>query len=404
VSAIFILAPPAQSSGPLASWLTAAQWAGAARRFHGEARIVTPEGVFSPEGALARGSTPLLKSRQASRLRRAVPGIVETASKDARRWAAARSLRKTTLNGTLDSIGATENVSIVWQYHYLFANVGADVARKLGVPLVQWVEAPQVWEAGRWGVERPLWGRLLEQVAEKPQLQAADLVACVSEEVAGVIKSRFGVSRVVVAPNGVDAERFSPSVSGLEVRERYGLDGKFVIGWAGSFRPYHSLELALRSAATLRSTIPNLALLLVGDGQTRASVADLARSLQLEAAFTGTVTFDEMPAHVAAMDVAVLPHGDRSGFHYSPLKLLEYMAAGKPVVAAGVGQVETLLEDGRNGYLVASGDEAGLARAIERIHGDPNHAMELGRGARRTVLDGWSWDRQYERVIAALRH
>ena len=390
---------PTTNPGPVASWITAAQWAGAAGRRFGHARLLTPHGWLTPEDALRRASLPSNKPESRQHLRGRAGALIETAVKDARRAVRARRLRTSAIEGA----SAFRSVRLIWQYHYLFENSGSLLARQLGVPLIQRVNAPQVWEAKRWGVPRPLWGGILEKVAEKPQLDAADLVACVSDEVAEVIRSKFGVTKVVVAPNGVDPDRFSPSVEGIDVRRRFGLQGKFVVGWTGSFHPFHGVDLVLKAATKLRTRIPNLALLLVGDGQTRDSLKSLAQSLELECAvFAGTVPMREVPEHIAAMDVAVLPAASNSGFHYSPVKLLEYMSSGKPVVAASVGQVENIIRDRVNGRLTTPGDATELAATIEQIFLDPSRSRELGIAARNTIEEGWTWDQQLEKVLRAL--
>ena len=73
--------------------------------------------------------------------------------------------------------------SFVWQHHDLFHRWGLDAAHRLGVPSVLFVDAPQVWEAKKWGVNRPIWGPWLERLMESPTLSDASLVACVSEDV-----------------------------------------------------------------------------------------------------------------------------------------------------------------------------------------------------------------------------
>jgi glycosyltransferase involved in cell wall biosynthesis len=102
------------------------------------------------------------------------------------------------------------------------------------------------------------------------------------------------------------------------------------------------------------------------------------------------------------MDVAlVLDRGDRD-FHYSPLKLKEYMACGKAVVGPEVGELARDVKDGVEGFLVRPGDAESLAGAIEHLHRDPEHRRELGLAAREKAVREWTWDRQLSRVLDAL--
>jgi glycosyltransferase involved in cell wall biosynthesis len=278
------------------------------------------------------------------------------------------------------------------------------VAEGLGRPLVLFVDAPLVWEARKWGVSRPGWAGLVERAGERPQFLAADLVACVSEEVAAEVEAH-GVSRrrIEVTPCGVDLDVFTPSASGDEVRRRYGLEGKMVVGWVGSFRSFHGVELALEAASRLRDRIPELSLLLVGDGLERPRMEGLALDLGLSnIVFTGTVPYQEVATHISAMDVAlVLDRGDQS-FHYSPLKLKEYAACGRAIIAPRVGELGRLLCHDVDSVLVPPGDPGGLADAVEGLHGDPERRRRLASAARAKAAEAWSWDRQLHRVVDAL--
>jgi glycosyltransferase involved in cell wall biosynthesis len=398
---LFVMpAPSAGESGPVAVWITAANWARAARKVWGDAWIMTPEGTFGPENALSRASGPALAPRQRGRWRRHVPEALVTAVKDVRELRRARAFRRS----ALDRVAEVGDPVFVWQHHEIFHDAGLEIARALRRPLVQFVDAPQTWEDRKWGVRRPGWGRLVERRGERPQLMAADVVACVSDEVAVMIRA-MGVprDRIVVTPTGVDLERFGPHISGDAVRQRHGLHGKFVVGWAGSFRPFHALPTGLEAIRHLQDSIPDLALLLVGDGQERPRIVELARSMGLRGVvFTGTVPHERMGEYLSAMDVALLLDQGTEGYHYSPLKLHEYMAAGKPVVAPRVGEVARSVVHGTEALLVEPGDTGGFTSAIEQLYHDESLRRRLGVMAREKAELEWSWDEQLRRVQAAL--
>jgi len=400
-AAVFVM--PSQSAGqigPVAVWITAAGWASAAGRLWGSSWILTPEGVLTPDEAVAMATRPSARLPDGPGWRRLVPQVVRLGAKDVRQVARARRFRDLAARGPWDG----SDLAFVWQRHDLFHTAGFRLAREHGKPLVLFVDAPLVWEARKWGVRRPGWGRLVELAGETPQFRSADLVACVSDEVAEEV-GRRGVpaDRIVVTPCGVDADAFSPNVSGEAVRGRLGLEGRFVVGWVGSFRRFHGVDIALRAAALLRERVPDLALLLVGDGFERSAMERLAGELALRnVVFTGTVAYPEVAEYIAAMDVAlVLDRGDQ-GFHYSPLKLKEYMACGRSVVGPRVGELARHLIDGRDGLLVRPGDPAGLADAVERLSADPSLRLSLGATAREKALLGWTWDRQLATVLERL--
>jgi glycosyltransferase involved in cell wall biosynthesis len=169
-----------------------------------------------------------------------------------------------------------------------------------------------------------------------------------------------------------------------------------VFGWIGSFRRFHALDLAVDAVAR----IDGAALLLMGDGPERAAVEAHARSRGVTAVTTGTVPYAELPAYFAAMDAGVVVAGRDTRYHYSPLKLAEYLAAGLPVVAPRVEQIEARLTDGDAALLVPPGDADALAAALARLADAEVRATMAARAV--TVATSFSWDEQVRRVLGAL--
>jgi glycosyltransferase involved in cell wall biosynthesis len=380
--------------GPVAALLSTAGWAAAAERVLGRSWVVTPGGVLTAAEGRRRGSDPVLRSPGRPSMRRRLPTVAKTAVKDALNWRLSRRF-------DIDPDGpwAGADVTLVWQRHDLFQTAGLNLARRLKAPSVLFVPAAKVWEAERWGTSRPGWGRWLERRAERPSLLRADLVACGSQTVAEQVM-RIGVphERVLVTPTGVDLELFGEPLDSGPLRRRLGLEGRFVVGWVGSFRRFHALEQAVEATAT----VPGATLLLVGDGPERARIEYGARNLGVPATFTGTVPHHELPAYLGAMDVAVILATREAPFHYSPLKLAEYLAAGLPVVAPGTGQLAERLTDGVDAVLVPPHDVAATAAALRRLQADPEERARLGKAARAAAEAEWSWDDQVRRVIDAL--
>ncbi len=378
----------------MAALVSTAGWAAAAERVLGRSWVVTPLGVLTPAEARRRGSDPVLRSPAGPSIRRGLPTVAKTAAKDLLNWRLSRRF-------DIDPDGpwAGAHVTLVWQRHDLFHAAGLDLARRLKTPSVLFVPAAKVWEAEQWGTTRPGWGRWLERRAERPSLLGADLVACGSEAVVEQVL-RIGVpeARVLVTPTGVDLDLFAEPPDAAVLRRRLGLEGRFVVGWVGSFRRFHALEQAVEAAAR----VPGATLLLVGDGPERARIERLARSLDVAATFTGTVPHHELPAYLAAMDAAVILAKRRVQFHYSPLKLAEYLAAGLPVVVPATGQPSERLTDGVDAILVPPHDVAALGAALRRLHDDPEERARLGKAARAAAEAEWSWDDQVRRVIEAL--
>lgn len=393
--AVFVLpATTAGEQGPVAAMVSTAGWASAARRVLGQSWIVTPSGLVEPDAARTRGSAPHLASPAAPTWRRHIPVAVKTAAKDLRQWQRARRFRIAP-----DGPWKSADLAFVWQRHELFHRAGIDLARALGVPSVLFVPAPLVWEREQWGTARPRWADALERVGEQHALRETDLVACGSTAVLEEV-IRLGVpeARTIITPTGVDLGLFENVGDPGALRHRLGLDGQFVVGWVGSFRRFHSIEQAIEAMAGVEGAT----LLLVGDGPERPRIEALARSRKVAAVFTGTVPHDELPAHLAVMDAALVVADPDAPFHYSPLKLAEYLAAGLPVVAPRLGQPGARLVDGADAVLVDAGDVPAINAALRGLRDDPDRRAAIGRAARAAAEATWSWDDQVRRVTAAV--
>jgi glycosyltransferase involved in cell wall biosynthesis len=138
----------------------------------------------------------------------------------------------------------------------------------------------------------------------------------------------------------------------------------------------------------------------VGDGPERAATLREAGRLGIADAVVapGNLPHSQAPAFTAAMDVAVVPYAARDDFYFSPMKLFESMAAGRPTVAAAIGQIRDVVEDGRTGVLYEPGDADALAAALVGLFADPARSHAIGAAAREVVLERHTWDAVAARV------
>jgi glycosyltransferase involved in cell wall biosynthesis len=203
---------------------------------------------------------------------------------------------------------------------------------------------------------------------------------------------------MMVTPSGADLSMFGELPDRDQVREELRLKNRFVVGWVGSFRKFHALEQAVEALAGMEGAT----LLLVGDGPERARVRELGREAGVAVRLTGTVPYQEIPKYLAAMDAALVLCSPDQPFHYSPLKLAEYLAAGLPVVAPNVAQLHDRLTDGVDAVLVPPGDASALAGSLKQLRDDPELRAKLGAEARRTARQNWSWDTELNRVLERL--
>jgi len=188
---------------------------------------------------------------------------------------------------------------------------------------------------------------------------------------------RIPESKVVFVPNGIPDR---PAGDRERTRRELGfapMDA--VVGTVCSLRPQKELETALRALGRLAPHRPALRFVVVGDGPERGRLERLAEEFGVPTVFLGQRPNEEVPDLVAAMDVLVLS----SRFEGMPLAVLEWMAAGKAIVASRVGGIPSILEDEQEALLVPPRDYAAFAQAIGRLLDDPAERQRLGDAARR---------------------
>lgn len=208
--------------------------------------------------------------------------------------------------------------------------------------------------------------------------------------------------RVRAIPNAVDPTKFAPdTVHGDEVRRRHGLQDSLVIGFIGSFTKWHGVDLLVQAMAQVAAEFPDSRLLLVGDGARRALVEELVAELGLtdRVVFAGKVPHADVPAYVAAMDVAVVPGANP---FVSPVKAFEYMAMGKAPIAPRYESLQEAIEEGHTGLLFEPESAAGLVEQLRTMLGDSQLRARLGRAAREQVRTQHLWKHNARRVLELL--
>lgn len=210
--------------------------------------------------------------------------------------------------------------------------------------------------------------------------------------------------RIAYVPNGVDRARFAmPSPAQVEaLRRQWEVESRPVVGYVGSLSlTSHSVDLLLEALAQVLVTCSNAVLLLVGGGEDYDEVRRRSATLGLDRAvrFVGRVSPAEAPAYYALADVTVDPvRDDLVARARSPLKIVESLAVGTPVVTGDVGDRREMLADGQAGILVAPGSARALADGLMQILGDRDRAQELSRGAM-AQREEFYWDRLVDKVV-----
>lgn len=286
------------------------------------------------------------------------------------------------------------------------------VGRKLGIPVVYeirafWEDAAVDHGSTHEGSLRYRLTRALETHAIR---QSAHVFTICEGLRADIVARGVPESKVTVIANAVDVDAFPLALQpdpGLQ--QQWGLVGRTVIGFIGSFYAYEGLDLLIKAMPELLRTRPDACLLLVGGGPQEAVLKALVQQYQLHdhVVFTGRVPHAEVNRYYALVDVLAYPrHSMRLTELVTPLKPLEAMAQGQLFVASDVGGHRELVEHQKTGILFKADDAQALTAALLELLENPERWPVLRANGRHFVESVRNWRNSafhYKPVYEALK-
>ena len=280
---------------------------------------------------------------------------------------------------------------VLYERANLFYLAGAMLARRRRLPFLLEVNSPLAQERSAFGQLRL---RRLARWSEHRVWRRADRVLPVTEVLAELVAAA-GVARdrITVVPNGIDLAAFPPDLDGRAAGR-----AEIVLGFVGFVRDWHGLDAVLRSIAASRDG-PRIALQVVGEGPALPGLARLAVELGIEGQvhFTGLAERDRIPGLVAGFDIALQP---AAVGYASPLKVFEYMAAGRAIVAPDQPNIREVLAHERTALLFPPGDAVAMWTAVARLAGDAALRGTLGAAARaEAIRRDFTWAGNARRVV-----
>ncbi len=298
----------------------------------------------------------------------------------------------------LEALDREEKIDALYERHSLWSWGALEFAASRAIPHVVECNAPLVAEQQRY---RRLELLEIARVLEHDLLRRASGVVVPSralERHAARLGARPETIRCL--PNAVDPELFRHPAR----PEAPQLEGRFVVAFAGSLKPWHGVEILLESFRELAKARPETHLLVIGDGPLGGGVADLARELGSDRiTLTGAIDHSEVAGWLAFADVGVAPYPPLEDFYFSPMKVVEYQAAGLAVVASDLGHLRAQIVHGETGRLVPPGDISALTAELVELASAPLEVQRLGSQARRLALAECTWDRVAGRIEELLR-
>ena len=288
----------------------------------------------------------------------------------------------------------------IYERHAFFLCATALLASRRRIPLV--IEVNEL--VGDQRIRKQPMLSFVARWTDKIAFRRASLIIVVSPHLKRRIES-YGIrpDKVIVLPNAVAAEDHAVLHGGRPVREKLGLAGDIVlIGFIGWFVEWHRLDVFLKVFARIHKQLPNTRLALVGEGKLKEELQAQAAALHIENAvlFVNAVPHHEVPEHIAAFDIAVVPH---SNDYRSPIKLFEYMAEAKAVVAPRTEPIEMVIQQNKNGLLFEPLSEDQFASGLERLARNANERARLGAEARQNVLKRHTWNSNAEQILSNLK-
>ncbi len=251
----------------------------------------------------------------------------------------------------------------------------------------------------------PLLSMLLDEHISPLSLRRARKIICTNVE---TVPEAFRHKAVKVSW-GANTELFNAHVSGEETRQKYGLAGALVVGYSGSFQPWHGLELLLDVAEKTEQVAGKpVKFLLIGDGRHAPVIRQEVeqRGLTERVLFTGAVPYADMPRTLAAADICVAPFDPdkhspsaKAGYQLDPLKLFEYLALRKPVVTIEADNICRLFKHEEHLLAVPPRDADAFASAIERLATDADFAQRMASSGHAKVQREHTWDSHARHLV-----
>jgi glycosyltransferase involved in cell wall biosynthesis len=286
--------------------------------------------------------------------------------------------------------------AFVYERYACFNIGGVLAARHAGVPTILEVNTP--YAIARHGFEHLHFERIARWIERLTFEKAAALITVSTALRNMLVDAGVNADKITVIPNAINAAHFTGTADGGSIRARYGLGDAVVVGFLGSMRAWHGIDLLIDIVPEVLARAPQCRFLIVGAGELyeplKAQV--VAAGCGASVTFTGAVPHDQVQHFIDAMDVPVMPNSNTYG---SPMKVFEYMALGRPTVAPRLGPLEEVITDGVTGVLVVPGDRRSLQEAIAGLVANAERRQAIGAAAQAVVFARHTWIENARRTL-----
>lgn len=304
----------------------------------------------------------------------------------------------------LESIIKAEKPDLIYERAYYLMHSGHVLAKKFGVRYFCEINAPYPEE--KVSMEGRSFLLPLARFREKTQIQKADRIFTVSSVLKEYLikKSSASLSKIIVTPNAINPTHLSLSDQKTdEIRVKYGiLPEDRVIGFVGSIFPYHGVDVLIQAFEKwLNSGNTGYKLLIVGDGEILPQLRKYCENglLKKTVVFTGNIPHSDIYHYIALFDIAVMA---KSNWYGSPVKIFEYGAMGKVVIAPNVAPVLDVMVNNVDGLLV-NDSPIELVKAIKQIETYRDKADKMSVSFQNKVLNCHTWDTVVSTILSEVK-
>lgn len=344
-------------------------------------------------GASSNTDVTLKSSKLKSLVKRFVPKIIWRSLKD---WQLLRTdiFAEKLLAKRVDEL----KPDLIYERGAYLQLSGVRVVKEKGGRHFMELNAPFLEEVREFEQARTLWFRRAKRT-EKLQVQAPDLVYVVSSALKRYYSSHTSnTEKIKVVPNSVNPEylKVNRNLKESIVNDLH-LEKKRVIGFVGSIFPYHGVDILIRAFSAIAGEFPDITLLIVGDGSILESLKNLSRELKMQSRvlFTGSRPHHEVFTWIDIMDICVMA---KSNWYGSPVKIFEYGAMGKAIIAPDTVPVNDVMNNNVDGILIKPSDAA-LRQALKILLTDDTLKEKLANNFKNKVLGEYTWKKTAETII-----
>lgn len=264
------------------------------------------------------------------------------------------------------------------------------VPNPYSIKICEKLRIPKVLEVNSLYIEEGVYSGKAKEIAveqRKKLFEQCKAIITQTETLKNMIKDLTDKT-IYVVPNGVDTEKFSPEVYCEDIKRKLGIDDEVIVTFVGSFRKWHGIDQIPKIAKRFEGK--KVKFLLIGSGELFEHVKKIKTDNMI---LLGAKSHDDIPKYLALSDILIAPFNDEyfrcSGFWWNPVKLFEYMAAGKPIVSYNYEEVRKIVRGA--GLLAKPGDLDDFIKKLEYLVEDECLRKELGRKGREIAVREYDW-------------